>query len=504
MRARVLFLLPGLFCLIAGNHILGLEGSGSALRYVALAILGTGVLSSVVAAIFPQRVIECLLSVWRILSATPDPSVTTSHGTVVTGCVLIAVAAIWLPKIRHDFDVMNDSPAGNDEISYLIVADQIHDAGGTGQFISDLIHGRFPESNRNPLYLWMLSFRPEFEFGKQLCYVLAIAFLLVAVTQAAISDGWLCAGCAAVLVATNSTLGRFGATVGCEPVLVLLMGLLWCHVSRCVRGHVPESTFSELNWAMIAGALLAMLWLSKGTGLLFTAAFGVWMLVTLPFHAASSESPKSVIGKWQDRTRVWRNLRLLCVVVVTWIVVASPLLTRNQVRFGEPFYNVNSWLMFTDTYVDPVVLSERQSLDETAAEYFATHSVADLVVRGLKGMVWEAFILIRMLGPAHLVEGRFLPGLLLVFLICLGVTQSSRDERLLLGLLLVFSLPLFAWYVPVAAGERFPVPLIGPLLLFGSRGIVQFAAVTSPYVRTPTGVIAAIILSVWLVPLFVL
>lgn len=517
MVRRLLCLVPGVFCLIAVNQILMLGGSGSSVRMIAMAILGAGVLVSLIAAAFPQQVRGRVAAVVSWLLAEPsDENVSFSNRT---GGVLIALGCVWLVMNWQDFAAWNRTAAGDDEVAYLEVARQIADSGGTIVLLGDLFGGEFAEANRNPLYLWLLSLDPELESGKRVSLAVTLAFFVVIVAQTTRHDGWLCGGCVAVLVGTNGALGRLGAMVGCEPLLVLMMGLFWWHVTRCVRsGGFDTASARRATYgnAAVCGVLLALLWVTKGTGLVFTGAFGVWFLLTLPgrTHAATVEASRttddelptsgrdSIPTAWRDRGRILHNIRLLCLTACVWIVVALPLLVRNSVRYEDPFFNVNSWLMFTDAYTDPAILAEQQTIDEVAAKYLASHTTSDMVRREASGLVWETFIATRMLGPAHLNEGRVLPGLLLALLICLGFVLSAPKERWLIALFLALSLPLFAWYVPVAAGERFPVPLIGPLLLLGSRGLVQLSSAVGRQLRLPSALVATGILLIWLLARF--
>ncbi len=505
---HVICLLPGVFCLLALREVLALDGDGSSLRIVAEVVLGAGILLSVVAAVCPGRHWKPLTDAAQRLLSTSTPSFVVSRSSRILGVVLIVVAGVWLTINWSDFDRLNQSiDGGDDEAAYLMVAAEIAESGGTGVLIGDLYGGEFSEANRNPLYLWLLSFRPEFTAGKWLSFVIAFAAFLVIAGQTLQTDGFLSAGCVAVLLATNGAFCRLAATVGCEPLLVLLMGLLWWHAARMQHRRMPTTMFILAGHAAVAGSLLALLWLSKGTGLVFTAAFGAWIVLVLPYAPDSTPeavdaAPDSVSIAWTNHGRVARNLLLVCLMALVWCVVASPLLVRNIRMYGGPFYNVNSWLMFVDTYSDPVALAEQQTVGETASEYLASHSVSDLVRREALGLVWESYITIRMLGPAHLQEGRVLPGLFLSILVGIGFLVSNRNERWLIALLLVLSLPLFAWYVPVAAGERFPIPLLGPLLIIGTRGLVQVSSVTGQRLGISPSVVTGGVLLIWLLARF--
>ena len=72
----------------------------------------------------------------------------------------------------------------------------------------------------------------------------------------------------------------------------------------------------------------------------------------------------------------------------------------------------------------------------------------------------------------------FFGGVLSIFIL-IGFWQSTEHERSLLAILVASSLAVFAWYVPVAAGERFIFPLLGPLAVTGTQGLIHTAMVIS-------------------------
>ena len=174
------------------------------------------------------------------------------------------------------------------------------------------------------------------------------------------------------------------------------------------------------------------------------------------------------------RTR-WKFVRQLAVFIAIWVAVASPLLVRNFVRYGSPFHNVNSWLLFVDQYSNPVALSESQSIGEAATGYLETHSLLDIVKREATGLFWEAFIIVRSLGPPPLDDARVLPGGVIALLAVLGWLVSRDPAKWLLLIWLGLCVPMFAWYVPVAAGERFALPLLVPILCFATEGAIHVA-----------------------------
>src|SRR5690606_28434417 len=77
-------------------------------------------------------------------------------------------------------------------------------------------------------------------------------------------------------------------------------------------------------------------------------------------------------------------------------------------------------------------------------------------------------------------DARVLFGLPLALCAVVAVVAHPRREHGLLAAWLAVCLPLFAWYIPVAAGERFPLPLLAPLLMLAADGIVRLMRLSSP------------------------
>jgi hypothetical protein len=160
-------------------------------------------------------------------------------------------------------------------------------------------------------------------------------------------------------------------------------------------------------------------------------------------------------------------------VLLAFAAVGAPLLARNVVRYGTPFYNVNNWLLFADEYRDPVELAAERTLAEAARDYLRTHSTGELAARELRGLVWEAFILIRSFGPAPLDDARVLPGLAVLVFGIVGMAATRRDDALLVAIWTALLIFMFAWYVPIAAGERFVLPVLVPWLAFAAEGAAR-------------------------------
>src|SRR5262249_19043912 len=165
--------------------------------------------------------------------------------------------------------------------------------------------------------------------------------------------------------------------------------------------------------------------------------------------------------------------------LIGFVAVTSPLLIRHLLAFVNPLYSFNNRFLFADSF-EQGVGGKIPGLAEAAREYWRTHSTASVGSRALNGVVWEAFILLRSLGPATLHDRRPLAGFVVLLLAALGAIGADRGVVLdAIAWLVPFYL-FFAWYVPIAAGDRFLAPIVPIILLFAARGIVLlFQSVTA-------------------------
>lgn len=363
-----------------------------------------------------------------------------------------------------------DDPSRDDQGAYLEVAQEIRSRGGLTTLASDLFTGQFREANRHPLYIAVLSTVPDYRSGRFQAAVIGLVTLILLTVLIGRRYSWSVGGIFALLLATNELFLEGTTRTVCEGLMVLWGGLLWWwlgHEDWDVADAQTEtpadgrkfSVVRPIRLAAVAGAFCGLLWLTKGTGLLITAATVTAIAIA-------------------NRSHVLRAVTCGAVIVATFLVVGSPLIARNLQRFGEPFYNVNTFLLFTDRFEDlePLVESGRTSR-EIAAEYLAAESIWTLSERFVSGLVWEAFIGLRSLGPAYWGDARVLWGAAYLLLIPLGwgppLTTSQRTALLLwVGL----CWPLFGWYVPIAAGDRFVAPLLPALLCVVAVGISRMVA----------------------------
>lgn len=386
-----------------------------------------------------------------------------------------------------------DDPHDDDQGAYLFTAGEIQAAGGPGRLLPRLFRGEFAEANRHPLYLALLSLRPDETWGRALSCGAALAAAAVMVAWLSVRYGPLTAGMCAVWTATNATWLFYGARVYCESLLMLTSLLAWL-LTACPRvetSRAPHVLPAELDdrraatsslraWgrAVALGGALALAWLTKGTGVLLLAG----TLVAVVANRAGR-------GTW--RQRVWS----VGLAIVGFAVLGSPLLMRNILRYGSPFYNVNSQLLFVDAYADPLALAEQHSTAATALDYWRSHSLREMAGRAVHGGVWETYVLLRGLGPAPLDDGRVLCGVLLALCAAAGLGTAPRFPWQVTVAWTVLLWGCFAWYVPIAVSERFLVPVLLPLLAAAAVGLERIIRVA---VRTPSGAERVLVLVGWL------
>jgi hypothetical protein len=405
----------------------------------------------------------------------------------------LAIAAVTSLLMLARYLSLPQNPWDDDQGAFLVTARQIHEAGGLAWLCDALLSGEFPEANRHPLYLALLSLQPTLRGGQVLSASIGVLGLIVLTVGLGRRRGWDVAGLFAVLLATNGAFCQFSSTVVCDILMLVLGGAIWLlHVpgysttaeserAGDVRSH---GGMPSVPLSLAVGALLGFSWLTKGTGLILLAGYLLWIAATALFRAkAVRRKQRRLDGAPSDQQHA-RPLLQACLwtlgVIVAFGVIGSPLLIRNVKRFANPFYNINSLLLFTDHYeeLEPL-LQQGTTTGEAARDWLATHTVLDILRREASGLVWELYIILRSLGPAPLDDARVVFGLPLAVLAAMwmGTRRSAAD-----GLLLVWGIVcwvVFAWYVPIAAGERFILLLLAPVLGTAAEAIVRLVRSSS-------------------------
>jgi hypothetical protein len=143
---------------------------------------------------------------------------------------------------------------------------------------------------------------------------------------------------------------------------------------------------------------------------------------------------------------------------LTFALVVSPLLLRNVVAYGNPFYHENIPLLELDRDDRSVVLRSVDRFFSGVVGQGVTF-VSSLGLRGAGQSVWS--------------PGVFFSGAAIFILAAVGVVRDSHRLRRLFTLLVFAAFwTFFAWYYVVGPGEvRFMLPLVPIAVVYGGLGL---------------------------------
>ena len=462
-------------CLVAVANICHLRTTGlgaqSRLGLIALAgALSMGVLSGLLAVSSNRFWQTRSDAIRRWLHHFPDVESAMSQrmasGLILCSCVSFLMIATHLAPRQ----VLENN---SDQFAYLTTAAEIHTTGGSVALVRNLLTGQFEEANRHPLYLALLALWPTKEWGQWLSVLFGLMTLcgLGWAVMRQFGPGTSAVSC--TLFATNFACCYAATLVSCESLMVCLATVGWLYFGRPYQSDLTSIRSLSVR-QVCCGGWLGLMYLTKGTGLLWLVGYGILLVVRVCLTNPNATEPMRVgLNKASFRWR--RALLSLACVCLGWGLVSAPLLIRNTLRYGSPTYNVNSWLLFVDELSDPVSLANSMSLGTATQRFLEEHSATQILERGVSGVVWELFILMRSLGPSPLQDSRILFGGLWAGIALFGGATERRTEPFLIPIWLLICVPVFGWYVPVAAGERFILPLVPPILVIASGGIVRLA-----------------------------
>jgi 4-amino-4-deoxy-L-arabinose transferase-like glycosyltransferase len=378
---------------------------------------------------------------------------------VVAAGVIAAAHLSW--RLAHPDDPWD----GDDQGTFLSTASEIANSGGPVQLIARLWSGEYAEANRHPLYTGLLSLRPTEEFGRILSALFAMLAWVAVVALTWQRFGPVQSGVAGMLTAVNSTWGYFGGMVVCESLLLLLSVVIWWQCLRLGDDRFGAEKKRTSRWVdpLMLGLLLGLNYLTKGTGVVLLGCVLIWFCWEGLIAWISPDK----------RSYLPAILRAAALTLLAFLLTASPLVARNMKRYGQPFYNDNTYLLFADQYEGfQELLARGEPVGQVARQYLATHSLADLARREASGLMWETFIIIRMLGPVPFDDARILCGVPLFALAVIGLLRAPPAHRRWLAVWFVIQWMVFAWYIAIAAGDRFVLALLPPLLVHAADGIV--------------------------------
>lgn len=453
------------------------------LASVAAACCVIGAVIGIAGCLVPNRFWETLLQkakdVRDIFTEATNPA---DHWL---GSLLLSFSMIVYFVVMINLIPQQPAPANNDQAAFLSQAKTVQESGGAVSLVRQLFAGEYMEANQHPLYVALLSYFPDYEAGKRLSAMFGLLALLVFSIGIARHYGNLTGGLTGFLLSVNAAYCQLTGRVVCEGLLLLFLAGLWLIVLRLpdLRASLKTPYLPLIG----VGLLLGLAWLTKGTALLLMLGLVLWLCsyavnwnrICSRFKQSRSNETAATETNQTDATTVPLKTILvsLALVIASFAVIASPLLVRNTRVYGSLTFNANSYLMFQDEFSEPHALAKQGTLSAAARNYLQTHSIADILKREVKGLLWQVFIFLRSLGPLPFTEGRLFFGLLAVPFLLVGLlSERGPARRLYLIWMLLFWLA-FAWYLPIAAGERFLMPLLMPTLALVSLGIVRVGQV---------------------------
>jgi hypothetical protein len=323
------------------------------------------------------------------------------------GAALGMLALLFL-ALSYRSHASNRLCALQDQSSYLAGAQQLRSTGGLAGFLRGCITGRYQEAIRHPLYLLALSPLASRDMGffiraKLLSTALAAVFFALFFLFVRREHGFAAAAAAAALLLCTRVFVMHLSWVSCEYLLLIFTVLAW---------HFTFRGFADRKLWVLAGACSGLAYLAKPNGLILLPAFVLSALLL----ALKARTVKRLL---KDRH--------LYLYVAAFALAAAPLLTRNVVSFGNPFYNeaVRMHLLSEDPelYLSPRSM-ERLSL----RGYLATCTAEDAVRRLASGarVLAEnyAWSLRRAPGPAL----ARLYGLALILALVLMILTERRER----------------------------------------------------------------------------
>jgi hypothetical protein len=337
-------------------------------------------------------------------------------------------------------------------------------------------HGVLTDGTRNPLYPLLLATFADrewhyFTYAKFLSLALGLASVLLIYYVGYFLFDLPTALLSAFLLSINMEFILHSTFVLAESLLVLCILGGWLVMVRSLRN--PDSA---LLWG-VAGGLMGLAYLAKGTGQLVAGCF---VLAALLLHGL----------------RFFRH-RSLWAFVAAYSVVALPLWIYNWQVFGSPTFNFAiTHQMWMDRWEENFV-RDMNALP-TMWSYWRNHSWQEALGREGKGLMAMRFFLAKMLWPTRslafdhfllsgwsgvaLVVG--LGGILAARRSVWAFVRRHRQAVILTALMSVVFYVLFAWYIAIVPIPiRFMLPLLPIGLLFVSAGLVGIGrrAVSSQY-----------------------
>ncbi len=237
-------------------------------------------------------------------------------------------------------------------------------------------------------------------------------------------------------------------------------------------------TKPTLGVAALTGVSLGVSFLTKGSALPLLIAYSAILLSYITLVLISRWCKQKTPSGHSKKPSPAIHLACLGIVVSLFLLIVGPYLHTNKERYNQYFYNVNSTFFFwcdnwdqaksfADTYhIDQQYPQAPDSEIPSANHYWQTHSTTQMIqrlgygLRTLTDLGWHSTYAKYFLALAV-----FTIGLALINRKHAGELIRIHQLAVTYSLLTISSyLFAYAWYVPVAYGDRFLLSLLIPAM----------------------------------------
>jgi hypothetical protein len=297
----------------------------------------------------------------------------------------------------------------------------------------------YPENNRHPLYILVLSLfaseEPIFFFkAKTITLLISLFSLWCIFFLGKKMFGDLVAMAATLLLFTSGIFNYLSNTVGCEPLLLFFSLLGWYFI---IKGFKQGG-----RYLVIGGAFSALAYLTKASAILIPIAFFISSILLYR---------KDVFKK-----------RALLLYFVSFLLVSSPLILRNIMEFGDPFYNLNTTRLLWG--------------GSKPLRYLMEHPVGEILEGLGSGLYFITLRLLLDLSISHDLIWKVLSFIIFIFFI-ISIDVDRDMERKVFSFSFCFLCYLsYGWYVNIMKGwgGRFFIPILPIIYLYSMEGLCSF------------------------------
>jgi hypothetical protein len=336
---------------------------------------------------------------------------------------------------------------------------------------------KLTDGNRHPLYSALLlpvAERDARFFARARWVSCAIGMTLM-VTVAWLE--WkrrkdpLSAVVALAFLAAHVQMLRTLSEIWCEPLLYLLVFLLWWKTDAWgpAQGEGAENTSSR--FLILAGILAGLLYLTKGTGL----QVAVLLFVTLLVFS--------------------RNRKKVLLPIALFLILVSPLLLWNLSVYGDPLYSFASTHNMWFDEADEIWYENKDELP-TAGSYLQSHSTIEILERLGRGVFLETRMAWQLLWTdwrlpaseasppisAVIIFFKILSVLFVLYVLALTLRRKPKPLRIasnagwtFFALMTAVFFLAFGWYAQLTNEPRFLMTLVPITAVLGGRFISKGA-----------------------------